>query len=140
MPSDYTLLTQNSDAGDPESSYERPSKKRGLFSPTRVFALIIAGALIFFAFRSRSSALREDEECSKEAYKPNDLPQYYTLPSGDKIPAVALGVWQAGKNEAGRAVKVGSLGYLKVLRYDLRLFRLPFAMGIGMWTTPGFTV
>ncbi|KAJ7119850.1 NADP-dependent oxidoreductase domain-containing protein [Mycena epipterygia] len=33
------------------------------------------------------------------------LPTHYTLPSGDKIPSVALGVWQAGKNEVGNAVK-----------------------------------
>lgn len=34
------------------------------------------------------------------------LPSHYTLPSGDKIPSVALGVWQAGKGEVGTAVKV----------------------------------
>ncbi|KAJ7081581.1 NADP-dependent oxidoreductase domain-containing protein [Mycena belliarum] len=33
------------------------------------------------------------------------LPSHYTLPSGDKIPSVALGVWQAGKNEVGKAVE-----------------------------------
>ncbi|KAG8214832.1 NADP-dependent oxidoreductase domain-containing protein [Butyriboletus roseoflavus] len=33
------------------------------------------------------------------------LPSHYTLPSGDKIPSVALGVWQAGKGEVGSAVK-----------------------------------
>ncbi|OSC98051.1 hypothetical protein PYCCODRAFT_1376010 [Trametes coccinea BRFM310] len=35
----------------------------------------------------------------------SSLPSHYTLPSGDKIPAVALGVWQAGKGEVGEAVK-----------------------------------
>ncbi|EPS95531.1 hypothetical protein FOMPIDRAFT_1054064 [Fomitopsis schrenkii] len=34
------------------------------------------------------------------------LPTHYTLPSGDKIPSVALGVWQAGEGEVGAAVKV----------------------------------
>ncbi|KIM43054.1 hypothetical protein M413DRAFT_443865 [Hebeloma cylindrosporum] len=34
------------------------------------------------------------------------LHSHYTLPSGDKIPAVALGVWRAGKEEVGPAVKV----------------------------------
>ncbi|KAH7927674.1 Aldo/keto reductase [Leucogyrophana mollusca] len=33
------------------------------------------------------------------------LPSHYTLPSGDQIPSVALGVWQAGKGEVGSAVK-----------------------------------
>ncbi|KAJ3476940.1 hypothetical protein NLI96_g10808 [Meripilus lineatus] len=32
------------------------------------------------------------------------LPNNYSLPSGDKIPSVALGVWQAGKGEVGAAV------------------------------------
>ncbi|OSX57147.1 hypothetical protein POSPLADRAFT_1186063 [Postia placenta MAD-698-R-SB12] len=35
----------------------------------------------------------------------SSLPSHYALPSGDKIPAVALGVWQAGKGEVGAALK-----------------------------------
>jgi hypothetical protein len=34
------------------------------------------------------------------------LPSHYTLPSGDKIPTVALGVWKARKGEVGIAVEV----------------------------------
>lgn len=34
------------------------------------------------------------------------LPSHYTLPSGDKIPSVALGVWQAKPDEVGNAIKV----------------------------------
>ncbi|KIK91961.1 hypothetical protein PAXRUDRAFT_830404 [Paxillus rubicundulus Ve08.2h10] len=33
------------------------------------------------------------------------LTSHYSLPSGDKIPSVALGVWQSGKGEVGNAVK-----------------------------------
>jgi len=33
------------------------------------------------------------------------LPAHFKLPSGDRIPAVALGVWQASKGEVGGAVK-----------------------------------
>lgn len=33
------------------------------------------------------------------------LPSHYILPSGDKIPSVALGVWKASKGEVGEAVK-----------------------------------
>lgn len=33
------------------------------------------------------------------------LPSHFTLPSGDKIPSVALGVWKAKQNEVGNAVK-----------------------------------
>ncbi|KIY69332.1 Aldo/keto reductase [Cylindrobasidium torrendii FP15055 ss-10] len=32
------------------------------------------------------------------------LPTHYTLPSGDKIPSVALGVWKSAPDEVGRAV------------------------------------
>ncbi|KAJ7261773.1 NADP-dependent oxidoreductase domain-containing protein [Mycena haematopus] len=40
------------------------------------------------------------------------LPSHYTLPSGDKIPSVALGVWRARPNEVGKAVKAAlSAGY-----------------------------
>ncbi|KJA17444.1 hypothetical protein HYPSUDRAFT_46386 [Hypholoma sublateritium FD-334 SS-4] len=40
------------------------------------------------------------------------LPTHYTLPSGDKIPAVALGVWKAGPGEVGPAVKAAlNAGY-----------------------------
>ncbi|EMR68537.1 hypothetical protein MGN70_014632 [Eutypa lata] len=36
----------------------------------------------------------------------------YTLPSGDKIPAIGLGTWQSGKNEVSEAVKHAlSVGY-----------------------------
>lgn len=33
------------------------------------------------------------------------LPSFYTLPSGDKIPSVALGVWRADPGHVGEAVK-----------------------------------
>ncbi|KAJ7644666.1 NADP-dependent oxidoreductase domain-containing protein [Roridomyces roridus] len=33
------------------------------------------------------------------------LPSHYVLPSGDKIPSVALGVWRSEKNKVGEAVK-----------------------------------
>jgi len=37
---------------------------------------------------------------------------HYTLPSGDKIPSVALGVWQADREEVGQAVKAAlAAGY-----------------------------
>ncbi|TBU21995.1 NADP-dependent oxidoreductase domain-containing protein [Dichomitus squalens] len=34
----------------------------------------------------------------------SELPTHFTLPSGDKIPSVALGVWQAPPNQVGDAV------------------------------------
>ncbi|KAF8635966.1 hypothetical protein AX15_000130 [Amanita polypyramis BW_CC] len=35
----------------------------------------------------------------------SELPVHYTLPSGDKIPAVGLGVWRSKPNQVGDAVK-----------------------------------
>ncbi|KAG9093430.1 hypothetical protein FRC07_011467, partial [Ceratobasidium sp. 392] len=34
------------------------------------------------------------------------LPSHYTLPSGDAIPSVALGTWQAPRGQVGEAVKI----------------------------------
>ncbi|CAA7261557.1 unnamed protein product [Cyclocybe aegerita] len=43
------------------------------------------------------------------------LPTYFTLPSGDKIPAIALGVWRAAPGEVGEAVKAAlKVGYRHV--------------------------
>ncbi|KAJ8081148.1 hypothetical protein PM082_017991 [Marasmius tenuissimus] len=102
MPSDYTLLSQRDHSGDPESFRENHNKRR-FFSRTRVFTILVTVVLIFFAFRWSFST--RPEECSGEPYKIDGLPEYYTLPSGDRIPTVALGVWQAARNDAGRAVK-----------------------------------
>lgn len=52
------------------------------------------------------------------------LPAYRTLPSGDKIPSVALGVWQAGKGEVGDAVKVRLSTSLKAAKYLSSVQRL----------------
>jgi len=42
----------------------------------------------------------------------SSLPEYFTLPSGDKIPSVALGVWQAAPGEVGTAIKTAlNAGY-----------------------------
>ncbi|KAF8194217.1 NADP-dependent oxidoreductase domain-containing protein [Pholiota molesta] len=40
------------------------------------------------------------------------LPTHFTLPSGDRIPSVALGVWRAGPGQVGPAVKTAlNVGY-----------------------------
>ncbi|KAK1232181.1 hypothetical protein PQX77_004693 [Marasmius sp. AFHP31] len=103
MPSDYTLLSQRDYPGDPDSSRENANKRRRFFSRTRVLTILVTVVLIFFAFHWSFST--RQEECSGEPYKIDGLPEYYTLPSGDRIPTVALGVWQAARNDAGRAVK-----------------------------------
>ncbi|KAI8986165.1 NADP-dependent oxidoreductase domain-containing protein [Trametes punicea] len=54
---------------------------------------------------ARSAKLRMGMPCRGAHRNLSSLPTHFTLPSGDKIPAVALGVWQAGKDEVGEAVK-----------------------------------
>ncbi|KAH9891869.1 NADP-dependent oxidoreductase domain-containing protein [Cubamyces lactineus] len=54
---------------------------------------------------TRSAKLRLGTPCHGARRNVSSLPTHYTLPSGDKIPSVALGVWQADKGEVGEAVK-----------------------------------
>ncbi|KAI0345590.1 Aldo/keto reductase [Trametopsis cervina] len=59
-------------------------------------------------FRSlRSSVMRGPafKGCHGGMRNLSSLPSHFTLPSGDKIPTVALGVWKADPGEVGQAVK-----------------------------------
>ncbi|KAG2133220.1 NADP-dependent oxidoreductase domain-containing protein [Suillus bovinus] len=84
----HPLLTVDKGAGEQESLQCRdPRKRRSL--------LVIAVIIIMFT----SLPFHNSSTLAK-------LPSHYTLPSGDNIPSVALGVWQAGKGEVGNAVKL----------------------------------
>ncbi|EJC98432.1 Aldo/keto reductase [Fomitiporia mediterranea MF3/22] len=66
--------------------------------------------LAFAGFRSlKSSSLRLGwSSCHRHSSLKaglSTLPSHFDLPSGDRIPSVALGVWKAGKGEVGPAVK-----------------------------------
>ncbi|KAI0671193.1 NADP-dependent oxidoreductase domain-containing protein [Trametes maxima] len=54
---------------------------------------------------ARTAKVRMGRPCHGAERNLSSLPSHFTLPSGDKIPSVALGVWQAGKGEVGEAVK-----------------------------------
>ncbi|EIW52463.1 uncharacterized protein TRAVEDRAFT_32150 [Trametes versicolor FP-101664 SS1] len=54
---------------------------------------------------SRSSKMRMGKPCHAVHRNLSSLPSHYTLPSGHKIPSVALGVWKAEKDQVGDAVK-----------------------------------
>jgi hypothetical protein len=64
--------------------------------------------MIFTLIRAAPRTLRATTSCHRRlATAPNlatALPAHYVLPSGDKIPAVALGVWQAQPDDARKAV------------------------------------
>ncbi|KAF9265167.1 hypothetical protein L218DRAFT_898752 [Marasmius fiardii PR-910] len=117
----YTLLPRHNPDQDRGGEY-RPSqnvKFRPLARKYRLFAfslISLAGFLLLFAgasvlnigsLRSIFPGKHLDEKCTPttENLDFGGLPEHFTLPSGDKIPSVALGVWKAGKNEVGRAVK-----------------------------------
>ncbi|RDB14678.1 Glycerol 2-dehydrogenase (NADP(+)) [Hypsizygus marmoreus] len=71
-------------------------------------AIIILCTLMYYGLRhvSRSGLASAFYGCSKGLHRAaGQLPTHYTLPSGDRIPSVALGVWQAPKSEVGEAVK-----------------------------------
>ncbi|KAI0629805.1 NADP-dependent oxidoreductase domain-containing protein [Trametes polyzona] len=54
---------------------------------------------------ARSSKVHMGKPCHGARRNLSSLPSHYTLPSGHKIPSVALGVWKAEKDEVGEAVK-----------------------------------
>ncbi|KAI9065994.1 hypothetical protein FKP32DRAFT_1756257 [Trametes sanguinea] len=77
-----------------------------------LFHILAISALMYMSFVgvravARSAKLRMPigAPCRGAQRNLSSLPTHYTLPSGDKIPAVALGVWQAGKGEVGEAVR-----------------------------------
>ncbi|KAH8082412.1 NADP-dependent oxidoreductase domain-containing protein [Cristinia sonorae] len=63
---------------------------------------------MYLAYRGAAALLRSAKTPCHGAMRnmsTSALPKYHILPSGDKIPSVALGVWQAGQGEVGLAVK-----------------------------------
>jgi len=74
-----------------------------------LFALVAVAALMYVAFLGTRAIIRAGARGRSRYPGCNhrnltSLPSHFTLPSGDKIPTVALGVWQAGKGEVGGAV------------------------------------
>jgi len=97
------------DKDDEEEVYNnyrrfRPGKKRFFLYLISFAALMVASCVAVRLARSRGFWMT----CygpQKNQSNLAKLPSHYTLPSGDRIPSVALGVWQAGKGEVGNAVK-----------------------------------
>ncbi|KAI0738888.1 NADP-dependent oxidoreductase domain-containing protein [Daedaleopsis nitida] len=93
---------------------ETPQRGSGRFTWKRLLVLLAAAAVFqgtYFAIqhatRPAPRRVRLGIPCRGSHYNSSvaSLPTHYTLPSGDKIPSVALGVWQATPNEVGEAVK-----------------------------------
>ncbi|KAF7982128.1 hypothetical protein HWV62_29857 [Athelia sp. TMB] len=72
----------------------------------RLLGAFVVVFVTFFSLRQLSwSNLNWIWGCHGAAHNISSLPNHYTLPSGDKIPSIALGVWKAGKDEVGTAVQ-----------------------------------
>ncbi|KAF7365614.1 Aldo-keto reductase [Mycena venus] len=74
-------------------------------SPLRIIAVFALMTLLFSGVRHVSRTGLPRCVGGRMHRNLSSLPSHYTLPSGDKIPSIALGVWQAGRNEVGNAVK-----------------------------------
>ncbi|KAJ7583505.1 NADP-dependent oxidoreductase domain-containing protein [Mycena floridula] len=105
------------------------SKKRQLFSIPRLVAVMTLLALAFFA-RSRGFSAFKFKSCHRTLTK-SSLPTHFTLPSGDKIPSVALGVWQAAPGQVGNAVKTAlNAGYRHI--DDAWIYRNEEEVGVAL--------
>ncbi|KAF7974297.1 hypothetical protein HWV62_12444 [Athelia sp. TMB] len=72
----------------------------------RLLGAFVVVFVTFFSLRQLSwSNLNWIWGCHGAAHNISSLPSHCTLPSGDKIPSIALGVWKAGKDEVGTAVQ-----------------------------------
>jgi len=92
-----------------ENGITEPSANR---QHSSFFRLLAASALVFTMIYGLQHASRTGlssvfrGSCSKGLHgSAARLPSHFTLPSGDKLPSVALGVWQAGRGEVGTAVQ-----------------------------------
>ncbi|KDR82531.1 hypothetical protein GALMADRAFT_237878 [Galerina marginata CBS 339.88] len=132
-PTDYYLAYHIAEAHSSEQVIERQPRKKRLGRAHFIFiALFIVSYMVFFiargSFASTRVAAGMRQKCRETMHRFGlaghgmhrnmstatgaKLPTHYTLPSGDKIPAVALGVWRAGRGEVGEAIKAAlKLGY-----------------------------
>lgn len=88
----------------------KKQQKKSSFSILRLVAIFVVPYMAFLLF-SRSGFFKKTLQRlgflkgkSASTYV-NGLPTYFTLPSGDKIPSVALGVWKAEPADVKGAVK-----------------------------------
>ncbi|KAJ2921113.1 hypothetical protein H1R20_g15981, partial [Candolleomyces eurysporus] len=88
------------DVEEQEYDAMRPRKRAETWKTTLTVGLLVAAAMYALV-----SGLRGAFGGSGCHGRKSGLPTHYTLPSGDRIPSVALGVWRAEKGKVGEAVK-----------------------------------
>jgi diketogulonate reductase-like aldo/keto reductase len=93
---------------------QKPNKQnKNIFWVFAVLAILYAAlTAIRHISQSNFKHVRWLGGCHGTQRNTSGLPAHFTLPSGDKIPAVALGVWQAGPEDVKAAVKTAlNAGY-----------------------------
>lgn len=93
-------LTQRTVQQAPRHSPVQFESKKAFF---RILTAITIMYGVFYGL-TRSGVVRRGGGCIGGAHR-NISTKVYTLPSGDKIPGIALGVWRANPGRVGEAVK-----------------------------------
>jgi len=106
MPPFYKPLATSEEEADLDGSKSSRARTKKI-----IFHFIAIGAVMYAIFLGTRSFVRWSVKSGRPMKggchgqrNLTSLPSYYTLPSGDKIPSVALGVWQAGQGQVGAAV------------------------------------
>jgi hypothetical protein len=106
---DVEKLAENVNINVEEDEYEIPQEKRrcSSFCVLRRLALLALAIMVLPSLIRNAPRVLRGAGCHRgfASNIPGALPSHYKLPSGDKIPSVALGVWQAKPNEVGEAIK-----------------------------------
>ncbi|THH29370.1 hypothetical protein EUX98_g4815 [Antrodiella citrinella] len=105
-----------------ESVHTRPTTHEKRQRLKKLAFVLVAGATVMYlAFTGTRALVRAvAKPCVSSGHHRNlttagALPTHYTLPSGDKIPSVALGVWQASQGDVGPAVRAAlTAGYAHI--------------------------
>ncbi|KAL0960495.1 hypothetical protein HGRIS_005533 [Hohenbuehelia grisea] len=111
----YTTNTTNKSRTLRASSRSKKHLAFVLLSLAVVMTALVRGAQHLvrgFRMRGCHTGLGGSRNQSTKFANGGGLTTHFTLPSGDKIPSVALGVWRAEKNLVGTAVKAAlNVGY-----------------------------
>ncbi|KAF7768022.1 hypothetical protein Agabi119p4_7265 [Agaricus bisporus var. burnettii] len=120
MPPLYTLLpTEPKDAKATSVDLEASHRPDSRITFKKVALYSLAALAVMYAvmlgikevpsacrmWRSKSMAMKGAIAHGANRTMSTGLPSHFTLPSGDKIPSVALGVWRADRDRVGAAVK-----------------------------------
>ncbi|KAI0917638.1 hypothetical protein AcW1_007203 [Taiwanofungus camphoratus] len=110
MPVAYKPLSTHDPERDPhtDSPAIPDPNSHSARAKNLLLRLLLLAAVMYAAFRALGSIrprMRTPCHIAPSHRNLSSLPSHYTLPSGDQIPAIALGVWQADPGQVGAAVK-----------------------------------